>query len=451
MTILAYLALLGWIPAVLVMFAMMPSRHAATAAVVGSWLILPPYKFDIVGLPDYSKNMAASIGMTLGALIFAPQQVLSFRPRWFDMPIILFSLCGLVTSLYNGLGLYDGLSSVLAGTITWALPYLLGRILLSDYEGMRIFCVGMIVGSLAYVPPCLYEMRMSPVLLGKIYGIMQYQGIRLGGYRPSVFFWTGLECGLWMAAAALTAWWLWNRGTIREVAGLPAGPVVVPGLLVMAVLCRSTGAILLMVAGMAILWLSVRFRTRLLLIGLMLVGPAYAALRIPNYWTGQNAVNLAATWIDPERAHSLWYRFMCENLLIARAVQQPVFGWGGWGRNEVYFDPARTKRVEMDGLWVITLGTRGFVGLSLLFASLLMPAIVFTWRFPPKTWGDPRVAVGSLTATFLGLYVVDCMLNGFVNIIYLTLAGGLVGLDPRQLRTAGVPRAASVAVRRPPT
>ncbi len=454
MTILAYLALFGWIPAVIVMFAMMPICSAATLAVVGSWLILPPYQIDIVGLPDYSKNMAASIGMTLAVLIFAPEYLLRFRLRWFDLPVILFSICGIASSLSNGLGLYDGLSNALAGIITWALPYLLGRILFGDPAGMRFFCVGMIIGGLAYVLPCIYEMRMGPVLLANFYGFSGMLMLRFGGYRPKVFFWTGLECSFWMTATTLTAWWLWNRGAIRQVAGLPAGPVVVPVLFMVSILCRSTGAVLLMLAGMAILWLSARFRTRLLLIGLMLVGPIYIAVRIPNYWTGQNLVDLAAAWINPERAESLGYRFNAENLLVARAMQQPLLGWGGWGRNEVYFDEERTKVVAMDGMWIITLGLRGLIGLSLWLASMLLPAVLFIVRFPPRTWDDPRLAAGMLAATFLGIYTIDCLLNGFVNIIYLTLAGGLVGLDPRQLRTAAVPRtagavAAAAFARRP--
>ena len=127
---------------------------------------------------------------------------------------------------------------------------------------------------------------------------------------------------------------------------------------------------------------------------------------------------------------------MCENLLIAKALQQPVFGWGGWGRSAVYFDADTTwpKPVPTDGLWIIILGTKGFVGLTLFYLALILPAALFVWRFPARLWGDPRLAAGSLAAVLLGLYMVDCLLNGFPNIIYVTLAGGLIGLEPKQLR-----------------
>ena len=54
---------------------------------IGAWLLLPPYAIAIAGLPDYSKTMAASLGVVLGTLIFAPDRLLSFRPRWFDLPM----------------------------------------------------------------------------------------------------------------------------------------------------------------------------------------------------------------------------------------------------------------------------------------------------------------------------------------------------------------------------
>ena len=124
MTPFAYLALLGWIPLVVVMFAILPSRRAATIAVIGAWLILPPYTIQIANLPDFSKNMAATVGMLLSTLIFAPDRILNFRPRWFDLPMLLWCLCGIASSLQNGLGIYDGLSDALGQVLSLgvALP-----------------------------------------------------------------------------------------------------------------------------------------------------------------------------------------------------------------------------------------------------------------------------------------------------------------------------------------
>ncbi len=443
-----YLALLGWIPVVVAMFALMPARRAATIAVIGAWLLLPPYAIVISGLPDYGKSMAASLGVLLSTMIFATDRILSFRPRWYDLPMVGFCFSAIISSLINGLGFYDGLSDSLVQVLTFGLPYFVGRMYFGDPEGLRFFAVGMVVGGLGYVLPCLLEIRMSPVLMQKIYGVGRWQGTRLGGYRPTVFFWSGLELGMWMMAASLAAWWLWRCGALKKIGAIPFGPVLLPILLVTTVLCKSTGALALMAGGMLLLWLSVRLKTRLLMIGLLIVAPAYVAVRATNLWSGRQAVDLAKAMVGPDRAQSLEFRFECEDLLAAKALQQPVFGWGGWGRSAVHLvtegDSSR-KMVVTDGLWIIYLGSKGFVGLGLFYLALVLPAILFVRRFPPRLWGDPRLAAGTLAATFLCLYIIDCLLNAFPNIIYLTLAGGLISLEPKQLGSTAGPRAGTEA------
>ena len=71
------------------------------------------------------------------------------------------------------------------------MPYLIGRLYFSDAEGLRELAIAIVIGGLACVLPCLYEMRMSPLLLPQVYGIDRYEGIRMGGYRPRIFFSTG--------------------------------------------------------------------------------------------------------------------------------------------------------------------------------------------------------------------------------------------------------------------
>jgi tetratricopeptide (TPR) repeat protein len=452
MSFMALLVLLAWAPVVIVLYALLPGRRAATIAVIGAWLALPPVNLPITGLPDYSKNTAATLGMMLGMLLFDPGRLLKFRPRWFDLPMLLWCTSGIASSLYNGLGIYDGLSNMQTDVVMWGLPYLLGRLYFGDPEGLRAFAVGMVIGGLAYVPPCLFEMRMSPVLMNWIYGMGGFEGYRYGGWRPHVFFSTGLELGMWMTAALLAAWWLWRCGALRRLGQVPFGQVLLPILAVTTIFCRSTGALVLLGLAVPVLWLSTRFRTRLLMVGLLLVGPVYAVTRSTNQWSGQNLVNLAASVTGPERAGSLEYRFKCENLLAVKALQQPIFGWGGFGRSRVSFDSeadrAGLNDVPTDGWWIIVLGNRGAVGLSLFYLALVLPAFLFVWRFPARLWGDPRVAAGSMAAALLGIYMIDCLLNAMVNIIYITLAGGLISLQPRQLATMAARHGTGAAGRR---
>src|SRR5262249_30104306 len=144
-TLLAYIALFGWPLLVVALFAIRPARQAATIAVVGAWLFVPPYALGINGLPDYTKSVAATLGMVLGTLLFTPDRLLSFRPRWFDLPVLGWCLCGIPSALSNApeMELYDGLSHTLAQTIHWGLPYLLGRLHFRTPEDLRYFIVGM--------------------------------------------------------------------------------------------------------------------------------------------------------------------------------------------------------------------------------------------------------------------------------------------------------------------
>ena len=354
MSLLAYIVLLGWPLLVVALFAIRPARQAATIAVVGAWLFVPPFTLPISGLPDYNKSVAASLGVILGTLLFAPDRLLSFRPRWFDLPMLGWCLCGIPSALSNApaMGLYDGLSDAVRQTIVWGLPYLLGRLHFRTLEDLRYFIVGMVVGGLCYVPPCLWEVRMSPQLLGDFYGAYGWSGLRLGGYRPQVFFNTGLECGMWMTAAALSAWWLWRRGALKQIGGYPFGPMML-ALLVTTVWCRSTGALVLLLGGVILLSLSIRYQTRLLLAGLLAVGPMYVGNRLLDLWSGQQAVDLANALVGRERAESLEYRFKCARLLADRAMARPILGWGGYMRSFVYWDPeTQLKPVPPDGVWI---------------------------------------------------------------------------------------------------
>ena len=144
--------------------------------------------YSIPGLPDWTKTSATSISLMLGLLIFDFNRILAFRPRWIDLPMALWCLLPLPSSMANGLGFYDGFSTSLNQVFTWALPYLFGRIYLGDAEGLRELAIGLFIGGLVYVPLCAYEIRMSPQLHSMVYGFHQHSFLmthRFGGWRPS--------------------------------------------------------------------------------------------------------------------------------------------------------------------------------------------------------------------------------------------------------------------------
>ena len=109
-----------------------------------------------------------------------------------------------------------------------------------------------LLGGLIYVPLCLFEIRMSPQLhsiLLRFLAARRHGDTRFGGWRPSVFLECGLELGLWMTATCLVGFVLWHQGRQRRVYGLPVLPLLFV-LLVTTVLCKSTGALALLVMGL---------------------------------------------------------------------------------------------------------------------------------------------------------------------------------------------------------
>jgi tetratricopeptide (TPR) repeat protein len=401
--------------------------------IIGAWLILPPASLPVSGLPDFDKMVAATVGILLATLIFEPHRILGFRPHWFDLPMLFWCIIPLITSLDNKLGAYDGLAGVFVCIVRWGFPYLVGRLYLGERDGLRELGIGSAIGGIAYILPIMIELRLSPVLKLWVYGIGQWEGTRYGAYRPWVFLSSGLELGMWMAVASLLAVWMWKSGTIKRIGAVSVGSVFLPMLLVTTVLCRSGGALILLIAGLAILWLSTQLKSRLLLCMVLLVSPLYYAVRVPGIWSGDDLVGFIES-IDAERAGSLGYRFRCENMLIARAMQQPVWGWAGWGRNRV-IGPDGRDLAPTDGLWVINLGYYGCVGLAVWTVVLLLPSLLFVLRFPVSQWNTPAVAPLAAFATLLGLYMIDCLANGFLNLVLITALGGLICVRPADFST----------------
>jgi hypothetical protein len=427
MTIIGTIVLFGWIPLALVFFATMPARRAVLMTVIGGWLFMPMAGYALPGLPNYTKMVGVPFAALLGTIVFDGTRLASFRPCKWDLPILAWCLCPMVTSLSNDLGAYDGLSAVLTQVLIWGIPYVLGRVYFNDHEGLRELAVALVVGGVVYLPLCLWEIRMSPHLHKLLYGFHQHsfgQTKRWGGYRPMVFMQHGLMVGMWMCTAALAASWLWMSGTIARLWRFPI-EAVAWSLLITAVLCKSTGALLLLGGGIAVPWIVRRTGSVWPLAALLAVAPTYMFVRASGIWSGEGVVS-SLTTVSEERTDSLRVRLNSENLLMARAWQQPVFGWGGWSRARVTDERGRDLAIT-DGLWIIAFGERGLVGLTALTAAILLPA-ARVLRMSPRKWLDAGLAATPLLATILSLHMIDNLMNAMVNPAFILAAGGLAGL-----------------------
>jgi hypothetical protein len=432
MTPLGYLTLFSLLPVIFLLFALFPARQAVIYSFLWAWLFLPFKAFSVHGLEQYSKVTVTPLGVLLAALVFDADRVLAVRPKIWDIPIFVYTISPFFASMHNSppLSAYDGLNAVLGQYFLWTGGYVIGRIYFTDLEGMRDLAFGFIAGGLLYVPFCLYEVRMSPQLNEKVYGFMQYafgQSRRGGGFRPIVFMQHGIALGCWMMSCGLVAGWLWMCGTFKHRWGFSGGAWVLL-LLVTLALCHAVEAIALMlVAGVALLavkW----FRTKAVLIVLVLAPPVYTFLRAEQLINCDGIVQ-ALNRVSEDRAKSIQIRLFNEDLLVAKAWGSPVYGWGGWNRFQVQNSRGVNIAVP-DQQWILAFGKTGLIGLISFEAALLLPVIVLIRRVPVRYWTHPAIAPAVALALVSVLHLFDCLLNAFVNPIFMMACGGVTGMLP---------------------
>jgi hypothetical protein len=438
MSIQAQLVLLAWLPLSLYFFSRFQPQTAIILSVIGGQLFLPERAaFALPLIPDYDKITAISYSLLLGIAVFDSQRLKTFKPSWMDLPMSIWCICPIFSSVTNNLGIYDGINAALGQIATWGCPYFLGRLYFSNLTGLRELSLGLIKGGLLYVPLCLYEVKMSPQLHRMVYGYIQHefvQTIRSGGYRPMVFMKHGLVLSLIMMAVTLIAIWLWQAGALKKLWNVPVNWLVVI-LLGNFVLLKSTGAYGYLVYGLVILFIAQKFRSAfplwLLIVGISL----YLLLGMSgNFSTQQVAqvTHIAEQISGADRAQSLKFRLDNEQVLTDKARQKILFGWGGWGRNRVYEENWEGERVDTtvtDSLWVITFGQYGAVGLLALYSSFLLPVLsLIRWRYPTSYWFNPKVAPAAVLAVILILFLADCLVNAPVIPLFPLIDGGLAGL-----------------------
>lgn len=437
MSIQAKLVMIAWLPIVLYLFRIYAPRKAVIVSFIGGLLFLPQRAgFPLPLIPDYQGMVATCYGIVLAIVIHDSQRLREFKLGWIDLPMVTWCICPVFSSLTNGLGGYDGINEAITQSVTWGLPYFLGRFYFNNLAAQRELALNIVKGGLLYVPLCLYEGRMSPQLHKLVYGYYPHisgitQSYRLGGYRPMVFMEHGLMVGMWMMMVTLVAFWLWQAQALSTVWHFPLERWVMIITLTF-IWCRSTGAYGYLLYGLIILfsakWLHSRLFLCLLIIGMIY----YLYLSVTGHFESESIVSFIGSVINPERAQSLEFRFNNEAILADHAREQMIFGWGGWGRNRLYTENWHGIFEDIaitDSLWILAFGINGLVGLVSLIAALMLPVINFCLvGYPVKTWFDPQVAPAAALAVSLLLFILDCLLNNMFNPIFPLISGGLSSL-----------------------
>src|SRR5436305_836978 len=143
------------------------------------------------------------------------------------------------------------------------------------------------IGGWMFLP--VFGIKIRPQLHKFIYGRAAHiitQEKRWGGYRPQVFMQSGLAVGMWMTAASLVGVWMWVTGSLKRLWGMPVGALLCV-LLPTTVLCKSTGALMFLFAGLGTLFWIRWFRNPLPLLVLIAIPPVYMYQRASVHWAGE--------------------------------------------------------------------------------------------------------------------------------------------------------------------
>jgi len=323
--------------------------------------------------------------------------------------------------LQPGIRLYDVASLTMVAVIM-VMPFFLARRYLAAPEAQRYLLVALVVGGLVYSMFMLIEIRLSPQLHRWIYGFHSHsfaQHIRGDGFRPMVFLGHGLRVAIFVAMAVLAALALWRARDGSQPIGWLAAAVWT---LTVLLLARSLGAFLLvLLIAPAMVFFGPR--GQLLLAGVTSVTVMlYPMLRGAGLVPTEQLVGWAQL-IDEERADSLAFRFENEDLLLARANQKPLFGWGGMGRNMILDDRYGRSVAIPDGVWVIVMGQQGWVGYVATFGLVCMPLVLILWR--RRTVRPDLITAGLALA--LAINLLDMLPNSSLVPITWLIAGALMG------------------------
>jgi hypothetical protein len=395
-------------------------------------------------VPQFDKASIPSMSAFIGCLFAARRAPRIFRSFGITEVLITgYLISPVITSELNGdalvfgktvlpgVGLYDAISAAEAAFIS-LLPFFLGRqFLRGPADNLAILKI-LVVSGLLYSLPILFEVRFSPQLHYWLYGAYSSemgQAMRDGGFRPMVFMGHGLLAAFFMMTTAVAAAALWR--TRVSVFGLPSAAVNVY-LGVTLFLCKSFGALLYGIALVPLIrFVKAKALVRLALL-LITIATFYPMLRSFDLVPTKLMVDSASS-ISADRADSLNTRFEFENLLLERASERLLFGWGRFGRSRLYSESGGDMSVS-DGHWVITLGQFGLFGFVAEFGLLSIGVIRAAAAFRILESPAEKIYL-SAVALILAVNVLDLIPNaGLIPWTWL-LAGALLGRSEAILAT----------------
>ncbi len=263
-------------------FFVVPPLKATLIVILGAEMFLPVGpEFHIPWVPPLGKFNVPYLCILIGCLLRCPGRVTKLpKEKWFLALTFLAFLGGAFTGWTNGdamtfgaagevvipaMTFKDGMFVGVSELFPSYLAFYLGYAIFRGPKDVEDLLAGLGIAGLIYCPFAIVEMRMSPQFNNWIYGYSTgefLQTIRWGGYRPTVFMAHGLALARFFMVTTLALFVL--AKSRRTLLGLPVRLLAWYNA-VIVVLCRSTGAIVMVLVG--ILFISMNRSKRQLLVG----------------------------------------------------------------------------------------------------------------------------------------------------------------------------------------
>ncbi|MGG7566226.1 hypothetical protein ACQ5SO_08710 [Rhodovulum sp. DZ06] len=469
----AYLVLFSWPLVMHRMFKRMPVHEAIAWGLLAGLLLLPErVGYALPALPNINKDVLPTLTALLYALfgvrmmvrrrrdapgagpIGAPGAPAGARrgakaktaealPGWLPAsPVVIvllaMSVSGpMLSGLQNtdpvvagdqairGMTMYDNLSGVQRALLA-VLPLLLARRYLFAPAHHAALVKVVVIAMLGYALLMAFEVRFSPQLHNIFYGFFQHdfaQTVRYGGFRPVVFLPNGLVTAMMAGVGfiAAIAWWkAMRRKQRREGLEAHAG-LVAMAMTVTLLITKSIGAVVSGAFLGAIAFMAGR-RTQLTIAALCaLLAIGYPALRGGGLVPTQKILSAAAA---VGKEGSMRVRFQSEDRLINKAMQRPLFGWGGLGRNRYFNTEAWNVDTGVtDGYWTIVITSGGWYEYIARFGLLCLPVLMIWRRRKDEDMGWETAAISLM----LAMNLLDLLPNAGLTPVTFLLAGALLG------------------------
>ena len=434
-------ALFLWPVVTAVLFKTLAFRPAVIWSLLAGYLLLPErFAIDLPAVPPIDKTSILALSVGLAVLMSGSDDERSGKradrmeyPRVSTLIVgffVLLLMTSVATVWTNQQPLSYGplvvpatrpwdLVSNISALVFIVIPYFVGRAYLARPMDHRLLLHALVAAGLAYSLLMLIEIRLSPQLHKWVYGYHQHsfaQHVR-DGYRPKVFLDHGLSVGLFVFTVVIAAGALYRSADPKS-----RSRWLIAALWMFAILSISEnlGAFALGCLFLPILWLNRLWQARIAAaVGIifLLYPVARQANLVPIDWIETQAIK-----VSEDRAASFMTRIRNEGELLERAGEKPLVGWGGWGRNRIYDDFGNDLSVT-DGLWIIQLGTNGWLGYIGFFGLLTLPVLLLPRRARDGPLPAETVAMSLILAGNF-IYLIP---NSTLSPVAWLMAGALVG------------------------